>query len=113
MERLDIFRNTIVDVMTEYAQYLQGSNLPDVRYSVVEDRKNDVYQLMAIGWEKSNRVYNIIFHADIINSHIWIQEDNTEDGFAALLEEKGITKKEMVLAYFPEYHRKYTEYAVA
>jgi XisI protein len=62
MERLDIFRKAIVEVMTEYAQYLEGSNLPDVRYSVVEDKKNDVYQLMAIGWEKSNRVYNIIFH---------------------------------------------------
>ena len=44
---------------------------------------------------------------------IWIQEDNTEDGLAALLAEKGIAKKEVVLAYFPEYHRKYTEYAVA
>jgi len=43
---------------------------------------------------------------------IWIQEDNTEDGFANLLLEKGVEKKEIVLAYYPDYHRQYTEFTV-
>ena len=33
--------------------------------------------------------------------------------FDDFLNKKAVAKKEMVLAYFPEYHRKYTEYAVA
>ena len=82
-------------------------------YSVLEDKKHDKYQLLAIGWEKNERIYYVIFHADIIGGHIWVQEDNTEDGFANLLLEKGVEKRDIVLAYFPEAHRVYTEYAVA
>jgi hypothetical protein len=48
-----------------------------------------------------------------IGKKIWIQEDNTEDGLANLLLEKGIQKQEIVLAYYPEYHRSYTEFAAA
>ena len=113
MERLDFFRNAITSAMKEHAAYLEGSNMPNIRYQVVEDGKNDTYQLLAIGWENNNRIYYVIFHADIINGHIWIQEDNTEAGFANLLLEKGVSKKDIVLAYYPEYHRSYTEFAVA
>ncbi len=113
MDRISNFRKVIIEAMSEYAAYLEGANTPDVRYQVVEDSKNDIYQLIAIGWEKNNRIYNIIFHADIINGHIWIQEDNTETGFANFLLEKGVSKKDIVLAYYPAYHREYTEFAVA
>ena len=36
-----------------------------------------------------------------------------EYSIAERLVEKGIPKKEIVLAYFPDYHRVYTEYAVS
>jgi hypothetical protein len=36
-----------------------------------------------------------------------------EYSIAERLIEKGIAKKEIVLGYFPEYHRVHTEYAVA
>nr|MCU0341043.1 XisI protein [Spirosomataceae bacterium] len=61
----------------------------------------------------NKRIFYVIFQVDIIANKIWIQEDNTEEGLATLLEKRGIKKSEIVLAYFPEYHRKYTEYAVA
>jgi hypothetical protein len=113
MERVIFFRKAIKSAMIEYAAYLEGANMPKVRYQLIEDTKNNTYQLLAIGWENNNRIYYVIFHADIINDHIWIQEDNTEEGFANLLLEKGISKKDIVLAYYPEYHRTYTEFAVA
>ena len=112
MERIDILQKAIVDVYEEYATYLRGSNYSSVNYQLIIDEKNRHYQLIAIGWENDNRIFYIIFQSDIIGDKIWIQEDNTEDGLAALLGEKGVSKKEIVLAYFPEYHRKYTEYAV-
>jgi hypothetical protein len=113
MERINFLRNSIIDAMTGYADYLAGANLPKVEYQLLGDEKHDRYQLLAIGWEKSERIYYVIFHADIINGKIWIQEDNTEDGFANLLIEKGVSKKDIVLAYYPDYHRQYTEFAVA
>jgi hypothetical protein len=113
MERIAILQKAIVDVYEEYATYLRGSNYSSVNYQLIIDEKNKHYQLIAIGWENDNRIFYIIFQSDIIDDKIWIQEDNTEDGLAALIGEKGVSKKEIVLAYFPEYHRKYTEYAVA
>lgn len=113
MERIAILKKAIIEVYEEYATYLRGSNYSSVEYQVIEDDKHNHYQLVAIGWEKDIRIFYVIFQADIIGNKIWIQADNTEDGLAALLAEKMIAKKEIVLAYFPAYHRKYTEYAVA
>lgn len=113
MGKIEFFRVCIVNAMTEYAEYLSGSNLPKVDYQLLTDEKHDKYQLLAIGWDKSERIYYVIFHADIIGEKIWIQEDNTEDGFANLLLEKGVDKKDIVLAYFPDYHRHYTEFSAA
>ena len=113
MERIAILQKAIIDVYEEYAAYLRGSNYSSVDYQLIIDEKNKHYQLIAVGWEKDDRIFYVIFQSDIVGSKIWIQEDNTEDGLAALLGEKGIDKREVVLAYFPEYHRKYTEYAVA
>lgn len=112
MERINFLQKSIIDVYQDYAEYLRGSNYSSVDYQLIIDEKNHHYQLVAVGWENDNRIFYVIFQCDIIADKIWVQEDNTEDGLAALLEEKGVAKKEMVLAYFPEYHRKYTEYAV-
>jgi len=113
MEKIEFLRKSILSAMTEYAKYLEGANVPKVAYSVLSDEKHDRYQLLAIGWDKNDRIYSVIFHADIVGGHVWIQEDNTQDGFANLLLEKGVNKKEMVLAYYPDYHQQYTEFAVA
>ncbi len=113
MEKIGFLRESIVSAMADYAHYLSGSNLPKVEYTLLTDEKHDKYQLLAVGWEKSERIYQVIFHADIVDGHVWIQEDNTEDGFANLLLEKGLDKKDIVLAYFPDFHRQFTEFAVA
>ena len=113
MEKVNFLKECILSVMQEYANYLSGSNLPQVEYSLITDDLHGKYQLVAVGWDKSERIYYIIFHADIVGEHIWVQEDNTEDGFANLLLEKGVEKKDIVLAYYPASHRQYTEFAVA
>jgi len=113
MERVNFLKDKVVEVMEEYASYLKGANLPKVDYQILTDEKHHKFQLLASGWDKSSRIFNIIFHVDIINNKVWIQEDNTLDGLANLLLEKGLSKQEIVLAYYPDYHRQYTEFAVA
>ena len=113
MERIAILRKAVMEAMTEHAAFLAGANQPNVEYQVLTDEKHDKYQLLAVGWEKNERIYYVIFHADIIGGKIWVQEDNTEEGFASLLLEKGIEKQDIVLAYYPDFHRKFTEFAVA
>jgi len=73
IEKVNVLQNCIVSAMTEYADYLSGSKLPKVEYSVLTDEKHGKYQLLAVGWEKKERIYSIIFHTDIVGEHIWIQ----------------------------------------
>ena len=63
--------------------------------------------------KRNERVFNVFFQADIIQDKIWIQADNNEYSITERLVDKGITKKNIVLAYYPEFHREYTEYAVS
>ena len=113
MDKHLVFKQAILSVFEVYAEYLHAGHTSTVEYHTVADEKNDRYQLAAVGWEQNTRIFYVIFQADIIDGKVWIQVDNTEDGLAALLEEKGVSKQDIVLAYFPAYHRKYTEYAVA
>ena len=112
MERIVKFRKAILQVMEEYAAERQHS-LQGITFEIIADEKHDRYQLVMMGWDGEERVHSLLFHIDIVNGKIWVQEDNTEVGVANLLTEKGIAKEDIVLAYFSEFHRQFTEFAVA
>ena len=121
MERITVFHKALLDIMAEIAQdYSQGDTdgtsqeQPNVQFHQIVDEKTHRYELVAVGWlPKNERVFNVFFQADIINHKIWIQEDNNEYSIAERLVDRGIRKKDIVLAYYPEFHRQHTEYAVA
>ncbi|MEO1396470.1 MAG: XisI protein [Cyanobacteria bacterium J06634_5] len=77
------------------------------------DQERDHYQLINTGWENRRRVYGCLLHLDIQkDGKIWIQYDGTETGIANQLVEKGIPKKEIVLAYQSDYTRKLSDFTV-
>ena len=112
MAKLKAYKKAILEVMKEYSEYFKVSS-PDLKYEFIIDPEHHHYQLLRLGWHNRKRVHLLIFHFDIINDKIWIQQDNTEMGVANSLVEKGIDKSNIVLAYFSPEHRKYTEYAAA
>jgi hypothetical protein len=115
MDGIIRFQKTITKIMTEYADARTGSSEKDdhVSYKIIADEKQHRYQLVLTGWHKRERIYHVLFHVEINNNKIWIEEDNSEDSIAEMLVEKGISKKDIVLGYFSEFHRQHTEYAVA
>ncbi len=106
------FRSTILQLMNEYADSL-ALGADGIKIEQVVDQEHDRYQILAIGWEGRQRIFNLLFHIEIIGDKIWVQEDKMEDSVAEMLVAKGISKKDIVLAYFPDFHRQFTEYAVA
>ncbi len=54
-----------------------------------------------------------LLHLYIVNGKIWIQRDGTEDGVALELEEAGVPREDIVLAWHPPHLRPYTDYAAA
>lgn len=85
----------------------------DIEFTSIADTDKNHFQIIAMGWEGYKRIFNLLFHLDIIGDKIWVQEDKMEYSIAERLVEKGVSKKDIVLAYFPDYHRAYTEYAVS
>ena len=114
MDRVARFQKNIMSIMEEFADARKDSSADtdtQVSYRTVIDEPHHRYQLVLVGWQHRERIYHIIFHVEIINNKIWIEEDNSEDSFAEMLVEKGVSKKDIVLGYFSEFHRKHTEYA--
>ncbi len=64
-------------------------------------------------WKDNNtRIYGCVIHVDIRNDKIWIQHDGTEEAIADQLVEKGVPKKEIVIAYHAPNLRQYTDFAI-
>lgn len=112
MERASFLIEKIHEVLKEYLKDLRQPVNEGIEFIPVVDKENNHFQIIGYGWENNRRVFNMLFHLDVIGDKIWIQEDKMEYSIAERLTEKGISKQEIVLAYFPDYHRKYTEYAV-
>jgi XisI protein len=112
MDRITQFRQAILSVIEDYiAEFTKQTSLNDVQFEPIIDNENQRFQLLTVGWHNSQRIHSLIFHMDIINDKIWIQNDNLEYSVAERLVDRGISKKDIVLAYFSPSHRVFTEYA--
>ena len=109
MASLDVYRQIIETILTEYAQLPYAYE--DIRTEAVFDRVHDRYVLVNVGWDNGQRVHGGLVHIDIIDGKLWIQRDGTEHGIAKELVQAGVPKDRIVLGFQPAYIRPYTEYA--
>jgi hypothetical protein len=80
---------------------------------VVFDQEHDHYLLLRTGWEQKRRVHSCIFHFDIKEEKIWLQENNTDIDIGDELEEMGISRQEIVVGFHHPSLRQYSQYAVS
>lgn len=115
--KLERYRTIITQVLQHYSEIPvtnEGKNKDDeLEEQLIIDTKHDHYQILTIGWQGSQRVYYPVFHIDIKNDKVWVQEDATDSDLVGQLEENGIDKSDIVLAFHAPYKRPYTGYAVA
>lgn len=108
------YREIITELLTYYA------NTPSltigeaqIEEQLILDSERDHYQILTIGWENGKRVYYPIFHLDIRDGKIWVQEDATDFDLVGELERRGVAKTDIVLGFQPPYKRLLSGYAVA
>ena len=108
------YRQIIIDILNDYHHTpsigIYGEELEE---QLIIDTKQDHYQILTIGWENGKRVYYPVFHIDIKNNKIWVQEDATDFDLVGKLEEKGVKNTDIVLAFQSPVKRPYSGYAVA
>lgn len=110
MDKLSQYRLIIKNMLAKDAK-IKPANA-DIDPLLVFDLERDSYQLMYIGWNKHQRVHAPVVHVRLHNDKIWIEEDGTSEGVAKSLLEAGVPKGDIVLAFYPEWKRKRTEFAV-
>ncbi|MCP5500982.1 MAG: XisI protein [Leptospiraceae bacterium] len=112
MERLEKFRNAIIEILNSHKQGNYTEKV-DVETQIWIDKENDHYQLLCIGWEDDEQIYFTIMHFDIKGDKIWIQRNTSDIPVDLELLKLGISKEDIVLGLQPPSYRKFTEYAVA
>ncbi|MEL7120708.1 MAG: XisI protein [Bacteroidota bacterium] len=113
MEKLKKYEEIVVGILNSYAQEWDQSNSA-VKSQVIADIEGRHYQLIRIGWINNEEyIHNCIFHFDIINGKVWIQENRTDILIAEELVKQGIDKKDIVLGILPPTLRADSEYASA
>jgi hypothetical protein len=110
MDTIETYRQIIERILTEYARipYAYG----DIKTQAIFDRTGDHYLLVNVGWD-DRRIHGCLVHVDIIDGKFWIHRDGTEYGIARELEDAGVPKDRIVLAFRSPEVRKHTGYAVA
>jgi hypothetical protein len=95
-EKLKNYEQIIIETLQEYAAMFnqQGDGL---EAKVIIDQAGGHYQLLNAGWRKDEYQFYIIFHFDIIDGKVWVQENRTDILIAQELTERGIPKSEIVL----------------
>lgn len=114
MDKIANYQAIVKAVFTEYAQTRIPINEADPGYQLIFDDNNGHYLLYRTTWkDELRRVHFCVFHIDIINNKLWVQEDATDYDLVGVLEEQGIPKNDIVLGFHAPYKRPYTGYAVA
>lgn len=114
MEKVDQYRQILKEVLTDFTK-ARTRNQPssDVETQLIFDEHNDHYQVLRVGWRNRVQVFLVIFHFDIKNEKIWLQQNVSDYDIIGDLEAKGIPKSDIVLAFHSPQMRPFTGYAVA
>ena len=110
MEKIKQYQNVITKILEEYADYLKEPNLET---QVICDYQRNHFQLIKTGWDNGKRYHYCLFHFDIKNGKIWLQENRTDIRIAREIEDLGIPKSDIVLGIHSPEARARSGYAVA
>ena len=95
MEKIKKLQTAILKVLQAYAE-IKSPFMPEVENQVISDTKNHHYQLVRMGWYNDKHVHYTVFHFDIIDNKIWIQENHTDVKIEEELIEAGISRREII-----------------
>lgn len=112
MERVKFYQDLIISILKENADYYKGTTNPLNLY-VIEDKKNNHFQLLMLGWENDHYVFQCLFHLDIINGKIWVQWNDTDFPIEQELIKRDVPAGDIVLGLKHPKRRENTGFAAA
>ncbi len=108
MEQQSKLNDVVIEVLSEYAKLPTSSDI--TRHLMMNAEKTEFW-LLKMGWNQRTRIHTTTAHIEIRDGLIWIHRDETEEGLAIELEDQGILKSQIVLAFHNPIVRSMTDYA--
>lgn len=114
MDKITNYQNILIETIKEYHHFLAYSKVDEYDNSIkkIIDLENNHFMLSIIGWQGNRFVYTVLFHFEMIDGKVWLQQNNTEFAIADELIEKGIDRKDIVLGFVSKGKRKLSGFAV-
>ncbi|NJO97854.1 MAG: XisI protein [Pleurocapsa sp. CRU_1_2] len=92
-----------MDKMNKYRQivcrFLQDFANDDPEAQLIFDSERDRFLVMHVAWRNDYRIYGCAIQLDLIDRHVWIQNNSTEIYVDRELIERGIEAKDIVLGF--------------
>ena len=103
MDKLNHYRELVKKVLIDYntPRIAPPNYIPD---QLIFDEVRNHYQILANSWRGRQRIYFIIFHLDIINEKIWLQENATDHDIVEDLLNLGVPNTDIVLGFCQKKH---------
>ncbi len=112
MDKIKKYQEIIISLLEEYAA-IPPSYPTTLRDELILDTQRNHFQLITVGWEDQRFVHEAIFHLDIIDEKVWIQQNNSEAKLTDELMDRGIPKSDIVLGFQHPSVRVHSGFAVA
>lgn len=104
MDKTLKFEKAILGFLEDYAKGYKNS--PDgLDTQLIVDSNGHHYQLLRVGWSNKKFVHFCVFHFDIKEGKIWVQVNETEELIVDELARWGISPKDVLLGFQPDYFR--------
>jgi hypothetical protein len=112
MDKLAQYKEIVHQVFHQFVDE-RSQKKEDIAIQFLADTLNDHYQVLRMGWHNGQQVFNVIFHIDIIDSKIWVQRNMSDYDIVGDIENQGVPKSDIVLAFHAPTMRPHTGYAFA
>lgn len=103
MDKVTHYRQIIQQVIEQYAREMSHGN--QVKILPIYDTQHDQYLLVSLGWSNKRREHAIVFHAQLRNDQIYIEDDRTEEGLSNELLTAGVSELDIKWAWMNSFHR--------
>jgi len=98
MDTVTQYKKIVSQIMQEVADMTPSDDASETQLIIDSDRGHFV--LFSVGWYDNKREYLPFVHIDVKpDGKIWIQHDGTDLVLAQWLVDKGVPKKDIVLAF--------------
>lgn len=96
---MDILKKTVREEVEKYAAGGRGANI--LLFAILDDERG-IYAVNAVDYPKRDNVAGVVVLARIVGNRIVIEEDMTDKKLVDVLQQRGISRDQILLAYADE-----------